>query len=94
MKALDQFLKYIKSSDTYRCLADKLKNSDFGKALKSYATGISNYLDAQKKTATKLPDVSATLAIGGSGANGGSPRTGWRVAFMSASRVGADGCLT
>lgn len=71
-KALDQFLKDIKSSDTYKGLADKLKNSDFGKALKSYATGISNYLDAQKKTATKLPDVSATLAIGGSGANGGS----------------------
>ncbi len=71
-KALDQFLKDIKSSDTYKGLADTLKNSDFAKALKSYATNIGSYLEAQKKTATKLPDVSATLALGGDGANGGT----------------------
>lgn len=71
-KSLEQFLKDIKASDTYKGLADKLKNSDFGKALKSYSTGISNYLDTQKKTGTKLPNVSATLALGGDGASGGA----------------------
>ncbi|TXN39717.1 hypothetical protein FV228_32585, partial [Methylobacterium sp. WL18] len=71
-QALDQFLKDIKTSDTYKDLADTLKNSDFGKALKSYSGSVSRYLDAQKKGAAKLPDVSATLALGGDGAQGGS----------------------
>ncbi|KAA0123607.1 autotransporter outer membrane beta-barrel domain-containing protein [Methylobacterium sp. P1-11] len=74
-QALDQFVKDIKSSDTYKNLADKLKNSDFGKALKSYSGSVSSYLDAQKKGAAKLPDVSATLALGGDGAQGGSGGT-------------------
>ncbi|MDH2309832.1 autotransporter outer membrane beta-barrel domain-containing protein [Methylobacterium brachiatum] len=69
---LDQFLKDIKTSDTYKKLADELKNSDFGKALKSYSTGVSNYLEAQKKGANKLPDASFTLSLGGNGAEGGN----------------------
>lgn len=84
-KALEQFLKDIKSSDTYKSLAEKLKKSDFGQALKSYSTGISNYLDTQKKTATKLPNVSASLSLGGDGANGGSG---------GAIQVGNDGIIT
>ncbi|WP_267356588.1 MULTISPECIES: autotransporter outer membrane beta-barrel domain-containing protein [unclassified Methylobacterium] len=71
-KALDQFLKDIKSSDTYKGLADTLKNSDFAKALKSYSSSIATYLDKQKKTATKLPDIQASLALGGTGASGGT----------------------
>ena len=70
-KALDQFLKDIKSSDAYKRLAAKIKNSDFGKALKSYSGSVSGYLDAQKKGSAKLPDLSATLALGGDGAQGG-----------------------
>jgi len=72
---LDQFLKDIKTSDTYKILADELKNSNFGKALKSYSTGVSNYLEAQKKGATKLPDASFTLSLGGDGTQGGSGGT-------------------
>ncbi|MCJ2059727.1 hypothetical protein MKL09_24740 [Methylobacterium sp. J-048] len=74
-QALDQFLKDIKTSDTYKSLADTLKNSDFGKALKSYSGSITGYLDAQKKGAAKLRDVSGTLALGGDGAQGGSGGT-------------------
>ncbi|MCJ2141575.1 autotransporter domain-containing protein, partial [Methylobacterium sp. E-066] len=74
-KALDQFLKDIKTSDTYKSLADKLKNSDFGKALKSYSGSINGYLDAQKKGAAKLRDLSLTLALGGDGVQGGSGGT-------------------
>ncbi|MCJ2123193.1 autotransporter outer membrane beta-barrel domain-containing protein [Methylobacterium sp. J-077] len=74
-RALDQFLKDIKTSDTYKSLADKLKNSDFGKALKSYSGSINGYLDAQKKGAAKLRDLSLTLALGGDGVQGGSGGT-------------------
>ncbi len=92
---LDRFLKDIKSSDTYKGLADQLKNSDFGKALKSYSGSVSSYLDAQKKGATKLPDVAFTLSLGGSGAQGGN---GGRVSVENGGTVrtmgiGAHGIL-
>nr|WP_244435113.1 autotransporter outer membrane beta-barrel domain-containing protein [Methylobacterium sp. B34] len=92
---LDRFLKDIKSSDTYKGLADQLKNSDFGKALKSYSGSVSSYLDAQKKGATKLPEVAFTLSLGGSGAQGGN---GGRVSVENGGTVrtmgiGAHGIL-
>ncbi|VUD69874.1 autotransporter outer membrane beta-barrel domain-containing protein [Methylobacterium symbioticum] len=70
-EALDQFLKDIKESDKYKSLAAKIKNSDFAKMLQSYSKSASDYLAAQKKGSVKLPDVEATLSLGGDGGRGG-----------------------
>ncbi|MFC6392200.1 autotransporter outer membrane beta-barrel domain-containing protein [Methylorubrum zatmanii] len=70
-EALDQFLKDIKDTDQYKSLAKKIKDSEFGKLLQSYSKSASDYLAAQKKSSVKLPDVAATLSLGGDGGTGG-----------------------
>jgi hypothetical protein len=70
-EALDQFLKDIKETPQYKALAETIKNSEFGKLLQSYSKSASDYLAAQKKGSVKLPDVAATLSLGGDGGRGG-----------------------
>ncbi|NGM37961.1 autotransporter outer membrane beta-barrel domain-containing protein [Methylobacterium sp. DB0501] len=90
-EALDQFLKDIKESDTYKNLADKIKNSDFGKALQSYSKSVSAYLKEQKDGSVKLPDISATLSIGGGGGTGG---VGGAVKVTNAGTILTQGILS
>lgn len=70
-EALDQFLKDIKNTDQYKSLSKKIKDSELGKLLQSYSKNASDYLAKQKKNSVKLPDVAATLSLGGDGASGG-----------------------
>ncbi len=89
-EALDQFIKDIKGSDTYKNLAGTIKDSDFGKALQSYNKSVSDYLKEQKAGSVKLPDISATLSIGGSGGSGG---IGGAVSVTNAGTISTAGLL-
>ncbi|WP_348935825.1 autotransporter outer membrane beta-barrel domain-containing protein [Aquabacter sp. CN5-332] len=67
---LDEFIKDIQSTDTYKSLSDSFKKSDFYKQMQSFGKNITDYMDKQKKGATKLPDLSLALSMGGSGGTG------------------------
>ncbi|KMO36289.1 heme utilization protein [Methylobacterium variabile] len=89
-EALDQFLKDIKDTDTYKGLASTIKNSDFGKALQSYSKSASDYLKEQKNSSVKLPDLSATLSVGG---DGGQGSVGGGVSVTNAGSIATQGLL-
>ncbi|MEW6254927.1 MAG: autotransporter outer membrane beta-barrel domain-containing protein [Pseudomonadota bacterium] len=68
---LDEFIKDIQSTDTYKGLADSFKKSDFYKQMQSFWKGADDYLKEQKKNSTKLKgDVGLTVSLGGAGGSG------------------------
>ncbi|WP_132030241.1 autotransporter outer membrane beta-barrel domain-containing protein [Aquabacter spiritensis] len=68
---LEQFIKDIQNTQTYKDLAESFKNSAFYKEMNGYWKGASDYLKEQSKNSVKRKgDASLTVSLGGEGGAG------------------------